>query len=108
MKSSIEELISSKNDVRLTDNDKINVKSAILKTMNDESINTYFNLLARYLEAKRQKNLTSNDIARLSNFPKMTILRFENLQTIPQTLTLIKILNTVGLKLTLEDEADER
>ena len=62
----------------------------------------YFSILSKYLDAKRRRNMSISDVATSSNLPEMTIKRFENLQSIPKVLTLLKILKAVGLGLVTE------
>lgn len=102
MKQVIEELLSSKDDSQLTQDDKDNIKNIILTTLMDDSVDMYFSILSKYLDAKRRRNMSISDVATSSNLPEMTIKRFENLQSIPKVLTLLKILKAVGLGLVTE------
>lgn len=104
MKQTIEELLSSNDSSQLTGGDRLSVKNIFLNSLSDDAINSYFTILSRYLKAKRQKAMSTNDVAHSSGFPPTTIKRFENLQTIPQALTLIKILKSVGLGINVVEE----
>ena len=46
--------------------------------------------------------MSTADVSIASNVPEITIERFENLQSVPQTITLMKILASVNLKIKLE------
>lgn len=100
MKQTIEDLVSSKDSSQLTDEDKNNIREIFLNALTDGTIDTYFYIISQYLHAKRQNEMTTADVAKLSQLPEMTIKRFENLQTIPKVITLLKILKAVGLTLT--------
>lgn len=99
MKKTIEDLVSSKDESQLTNEDKSNIKKIFLGTLMDGTIDTYFYIVSQYLSAKRQNKMTTADVAKLSDLPEMTVKRFENLQTIPKIITILKILKAVGLKL---------
>lgn len=103
MKQMIEDLVSSKDQSQLTDEDRASIKEVFLNTLTDGTIDTYFCIVSQYLSAKRQNKMTTADVAKQSELPEMTIKRFENLQTIPKIITLLKILKSVGLKLTTID-----
>lgn len=104
MKQAIEELLSSNDSSQLKEDDRLSVKSIFLNSISDDAINAYFAILSTYLKAKRKKEMSIKDVADTSGFPPTTIKRFENLQTIPQALTLIKILKSVGLELNIVEE----
>lgn len=99
MKQTIEDLLFTRDDKILTNNDKAYIKEVFLQTLKDYSTREYLDILSTYIKARRKQNLSSADISRISGVPEITVLRFENLQSVPQTITLMKILNAVGLEL---------
>lgn len=101
MKNSIEELISSNNDSQLSDTDKDKINKEFLELLTDDTIKSYFRIVSCYMDARVNRNLLISDVAEKSGLPEMTIKRFENLQTIPKILTLLKILRSVGLDLNI-------
>lgn len=98
MKESIEELVSSNNDTQLSDADRESINEIFLEVLTDESVKKYFEIVSQYIDARRSKELLISEVAKKSNLPEMTVKRFENLQTIPKILTLLKILKSVGLE----------
>lgn len=104
MKYAIEKLLLSYDISQLTDSDKVSIKDIFLQSVSDEIINSYFSILLQYLNAKRDKKMSTDAVAKASGFPPTTIKRFENLQTIPQALTLMKILNSVGVELSVTEK----
>lgn len=98
MKESIEELISSNSDIQLSDADKKSINEVFFEVLTDDSVKMYFEIVSKYIDARRSKELLISEVAKKSNLPEMTVKRFENLQTIPKILTLLKILKSVGLE----------
>ncbi len=106
MKQTIEDLLFTRDDKILTTNDKAYIKEIFLQTLKDNTTRDYLDLLSMYMKARRKQDMSSADVSRMSGVPEITVLRFENLQTVPQTITLMKILNAVGLEIcvTAKDE----
>ena len=102
MKQTIESLLFSQNTSILTNEDRENIKQIFLTTLSDHTTQEYFNILLRYMKAKRELKMSTADVSIASNVPEITIERFENLQSVPQTITLMKILASVYLKIKLE------
>lgn len=106
MKPEIQKLVSSNRGANLSSAEKANIKEikgVLTDILETDTINTYFKIILNYLEAKREKNMLISDVAKSSGLPETTIKRFENLQSIPKILTLLKILESVGLSLTTMD-----
>lgn len=102
MKQTIEELLFSQNTTVLTNEDKGNIKQVFLTTLSDQTTQEYFEILLKYMKAKRKLKMSTVDVSIASNVPEVTITRFENLQAVPQTITLMKILASVNLGIQLE------
>ena len=103
MKQTIEELLFSQNTTILTNEDKGNIKKIFLTTLSDQTTQEYFSILLKYMKAKRKLNMSTVDVSIASNVPEITVARFENLQSVPQAITLMKILASVNLGIQLEN-----
>jgi hypothetical protein len=106
MKQTIEELLFSQNTTVLTNEDKGNIKQVFLTTLSDQTTQEYFEILLKYMKAKRKLKMSTVDVSIASDVPEVTIARFENLQAVPQTITLMKILASVNLGIQLESLSD--
>ena len=104
MKQTIEELLFSQNTTVLTNEDKGNIKQVFLTTLSDQTTQEYFEILLKYMKAKRKLKMSTVDVSIASDVPEVT--RFENLQAVPQTITLMKILASVNLGIQLESLSD--
>lgn len=96
MKMTIEDFI---NNPSINTENIDGVNEAIINTLFNSETNNYFEILHSYMNNKKKNELTTSNVARMSDFPELTIKRFENMQNIPKITNLIKILNAVGLKL---------
>lgn len=106
MKQTIEELLFSQNTAILTNEDRGNIKQVFLTTLSDQTTQEYFEILLKYMKAKRKLKMSTVDVSIASNVPEVTIALFENLQAVPQTITLMKILASVNLGIQLESLSD--
>ncbi len=80
-------------------NKKTSMGTIVYNILDDIHLDLYFQLLNQYVYAKEEREMTIKQISEKSEVPEQTIMRFENLKSIPQTTTLIKILDAVGLEL---------
>ena len=80
------------------DSEKIEHVSKLMAKMAESvDLDEYLKIVSSYNAMKKEKQLNIIQIARIAETPELTIRRFENLQSIPNILTLIKILRAVGL-----------
>ena len=77
------------------------VSEIMLKILESEAHREYFEIVNKYMLQKKELNMTLTSVAEISGSPILTVRRFENLKHYPNIITLIKLLNTVGLKLTV-------
>lgn len=91
--------------ISLIQNKDASIKSLVHSVLNDKNLDVYFQILNSYIYCKEERGLTIKEIAKISEIPEQTIMRFENLKTIPQTTTLIKILDAVGLELSIQKKS---
>lgn len=89
----------------IVQNKDTSVKTAVHNVLNDKNLDVYFQILRSYIYYKEERGLTIKEIAKISEVPEQTIMRFENLKTIPQTTTLIRILDAVGLELSIQKKS---
>lgn len=69
----------------------------------EDEFKEYFSILLKYMKAKRKLKMSTVDVSIASNVPEITVARFENLQSVPQAITLMKILASVNLGIQLEN-----
>lgn len=101
MKATIEALLE--NPVLLKEEgNSANVSDIFIEELISGVIDEYFDILNKYIKAKKDLEMLNSDISKNSGLPDITIRKCENLQTIPRVFTLIKLLHSVGLKLTTE------
>lgn len=103
MKKSIEELVTNGNGKELTEVSKAKIRDDLLAKLSDSSTDYYFQIVSAYMRARRAKGMTTVQVAKDSGVPEITVHRFENLQNIPSTTTLLKILKAVNLKLIVQE-----
>lgn len=99
MKRNIELLVEEKDIGVLGKGDIETISNIIFETFTSKSVDVYLDILNEYIIKKKSLKLNSASVAEKCDLPEATLKRFENLQTIPKALTLIKALNAVNLKL---------
>lgn len=98
MKKNVKGLIGEKSPAISLEN--INeINASLTEEFVSGTLDEYFKILDEYIKKKELLNMTTATVAQKSNFPELTIKRFENLQCIPKITNLIKILNAVELNL---------
>ena len=102
MKNEIESLIDGDRN-RMAD-DLSGVIDDMRSYLTDDSRKDYYRILSAYNKAKKQKQLKISDIAESCNLAAMTVKRIENLQSLPNITTLLKMLDAVGLTLTISSK----
>lgn len=90
----------------ILNNEKKSKATIVHNVLNDIHLDLYYQLLNQYVYAKEEREMTIKQISEKSEVPEQTIIRFENLKSIPQTTTLIKILDAVGLELTVRKKEE--
>ena len=83
----------------LTEENMKRINEALVDDLTKGELKYYFELLDFYYKEKKNKGLTTSDIAQKCDIPEITVRRYENLQSIPKVLTLLKILRTMNLTL---------
>lgn len=85
------------------DSEKIEYVSKLMAKMaGSVELDEYLKILGSYNAMKKKKGLNITQIARIAETPELTVRRFENLQSFPNVITLIKILRAVGLTVSTE------
>lgn len=98
MKPIIEELIND-NSLKINKENIQGISESIVEELLSSEMSNYFEILNAYINKKKEKDMSTSVVARTSEFPELTIKRFENIQSIPKVTNLIKVLHSVGLKL---------
>lgn len=99
MKPTIENLLD--NGFVVNSENSKDICKLFVNEITEGNMDEYFKILNIYIKTKKQMELLTSDISQKSGLPEITIKKFENLQVVPKVLTVIKILKTVGLKLTV-------
>lgn len=102
MKNEIESLIDGEGN-RMAD-DLSGVIDDMRSYLEDDSRKEYYRILSAYNKAKKEKKLKISEVAASCNVASMTIKRIENLQSLPNITTLLKMLDAVGLTLTISSK----
>lgn len=108
MKNGIESLILSGKERKLNNADTQYISNIIMSIIDDDIVSDYFFIIGQYQSQKKSKGLNAPQISDLSGVPESTIRRTENLRNIPNVTNLMKMLRTVGLKLTVEPVCESR
>ena len=98
MKRTIEELIED-TSTKITEENIKGISEVIVDDLLSDFMQNYFDILSKYIKTKKEKDLSTPFVARKSELPELTVKRVENIQSIPKVTNLIKMLNSVGLKL---------
>lgn len=106
MKVTIENLLDD--GLKITPENSREISEMFINEITDGNVDEYCKILNTYIKSKKNLKLLTSDVSRESGLPEITIKKFENLQVFPRILTVIKILKTVGLKLTVVPIEDKR
>ena len=71
------------------------------KSLNNDYIKDYFLILKKYMDKRKELNISQVKIAEMSGISQRNLKRIENLQIIPKYNVLCNLLGTVGLKLSV-------
>ncbi|MDE5621303.1 MAG: helix-turn-helix transcriptional regulator [Ruminococcus sp.] len=89
-----------------------NIKEMCISTtnlLNNDYIKDYFLILKKYMDKRKELNISQVKISEISGISQRNLKRIENLQLIPKYNILDSLLRVVGLKLTvvsIEDNED--
>lgn len=101
MKSEIESMIE--NCPEQEGNGINDVIDEMRSYIRSDSRRCYFGILSAYNRSKKKRKLTISEIADACEVTPMTIKRVENLQNYPNIMTLLRMLQSVGLTLTVTE-----
>lgn len=99
MKASIENLLDD--GFKINSENSKDIRELFVNEIIEGNVDEYFKILNTYIKTKKNLKFLTSDVSKESGLPEITIKKFENLQVVPRILTVIKILKTVGLRLTV-------